>query len=50
MVNKSIKSSSYVYRKHSSLCIELKYLYVALTRAKKRLIIYDDDAQARLPI
>lgn len=32
------------------LCIELKFLYVAITRPKKRLIIYDDHADARKPI
>ena len=29
------------------LCIELKFLYVAITRAKNRVIIYDDFAQKR---
>jgi len=28
--------------KHDSLCAELKILYVALTRARKRLVIIDD--------
>jgi ATP-dependent exoDNAse (exonuclease V) beta subunit len=50
MVNKNTLESSYVYRKFASLCIELKMLYVAITRPKKRLIIYDDDVKARLPI
>lgn len=50
MVNNCGKEQSYVYRKYASLCIELKQLYVAITRPKKRLIIYDDDAQARQPI
>lgn len=32
------------------LCIELKFLYVAITRPKRRLIIYDDMAEGRKPI
>jgi ATP-dependent exoDNAse (exonuclease V) beta subunit len=32
------------------LCIELKLLYVAITRAKNRVIIYDDFASRREPI
>ncbi|CAD8177655.1 unnamed protein product [Paramecium octaurelia] len=32
---------------YSSLCNELKMLYVCVTRAKKRVIIYDDDPQQR---
>lgn len=32
------------------LCIELKFLYVAITRPKKRLIIYDDVSEGRKPI
>ena len=39
-----------VYRKFSMLCIELKFLYVAITRPKRRLIIYDDEADGRKPI
>lgn len=30
------------YRRFSSLCVELKLLYVAITRAKNRVIIYDN--------
>ena len=44
------KNRSHVYRKYSALCIELKMLYVAITRPKKRLIIYDEDNQNRVPI
>ena len=29
------------------MCTELKQLYVCITRPKKRLIIYDEDASAR---
>ena len=50
MVNKSTKNRSVVYRKFALLCIELKYLYVAVTRAKSRLIIFDDDSKTRAPI
>ena len=32
------------------LCVELKFLYVAITRPKRRLIIYDDEAEGRKPI
>lgn len=39
-----------VYRKFAQLCSELKTLYVAVTRAKNRLIIYDTDSVARLPL
>ena len=39
-----------VYRKFALLCIELKFLYVAITRPKRRLIIYDDQADGRKPI
>jgi len=50
MVNKSTKNRSVVYRKFALLCIELKYLYVAVTRAKNRLIIFDEDNKTRTPI
>mmetsp|Transcript_28153 Transcript_28153/g.27860 ORF Transcript_28153/g.27860 Transcript_28153/m.27860 type:complete len:410 (+) Transcript_28153:265-1494(+) len=33
--------------KYALLCTELKHLYVAVTRPKKRLIIYDDDPENR---
>lgn len=39
-----------VYRKFSMLCIEMKFLYVAITRPKRRLIIYDDVSEGRKPI
>jgi hypothetical protein len=39
-----------IYRKFSMLCIELKFLYVAITRPKRRLIIYDDFVEGRKPI
>ena len=32
-----------VYRKFSQVCTELKLLYVAITRPKKLLLIYDED-------
>ena len=37
-------------RRHQLLCTELKYLYVAITRPKKRLFIYDEDMENRKPI
>jgi tetratricopeptide (TPR) repeat protein len=36
--------------KHSALCVELKFLYVLLTRARQRLIIYDGDIKSREPM
>lgn len=41
---------SNIYKQFSQLCIELKFLYVAITRAKKRVIIYDDYSVTREPI
>lgn len=38
------------YRKFSSLCVELKFLYVAITRAKNRVIIYDNASEKRQQI
>lgn len=32
-----------VYRKFAQLCTELKLLYVAITRPKNFLLVYDDD-------
>ena len=32
------------------LCTELKFLYVAITRPKLRLFIYDEDTEARKPL
>ena len=32
------------------LCTELKFLYVAITRPKLRLFIYDEDTESRKPI
>jgi ATP-dependent exoDNAse (exonuclease V) beta subunit len=32
------------------LCVELKFLYVAITRPKRRLIIYDDVSEGRMPL
>lgn len=50
MVNQSTKNRALIYRKYSLLCVELKYLYVAITRPRKRLIIYDDKIKVRQPI
>lgn len=44
------KAHGDTYRKFSSLCIELKFLYVAITRAKNRVIIYDDLLERRKPM
>lgn len=50
MVNASTKNRALIYRKYSLLCVELKYLYVAITRPRNRLIIYDDKVKIRQPI
>ena len=50
MISKSNMSLDKIYRKYALLCVELKYLYVAITRPKKRLIIYDSDVKQRGPI
>ena len=39
-----------VYRKFAQVCTELKLLYVAITRPRKLLMIYDDDATMRMPL
>ena len=39
-----------IQRKYSQLCTELKFLYVAITRPKNRLFIYDENIQDRKPI
>jgi ATP-dependent exoDNAse (exonuclease V) beta subunit len=44
------KQRDEVYRKFSMLCVEMKFLYVAITRPKRRLIIYDDAIEGRKPI
>lgn len=37
-------------QKHSLLCVELKLLYVMMTRARQHLVIYDEDVQLRKPM
>lgn len=37
-------------QKHSLLCVELKLLYVMMTRARQHLVIYDQDIQLRKPM
>ena len=39
-----------VYRKFAQVCTELKLLYVAITRPKTLLVIYDEDQSLRDPI
>ena len=39
-----------VYRKFSQVCTELKLLYVAITRPRKLLMIYDEDSSLRIPL
>ena len=36
--------------KHSGLCVELKLLYVLLTRARQHLVIFDEDIASRKPM
>jgi hypothetical protein len=35
---------------HAALCSELKHLYTAITRARVRVVIYDEDAASRAPL
>ena len=37
-------------RVYGRLCVELKFLYVAITRPKNRLFIYDSQFGVRKPI
>ena len=39
-----------IYRTFAKVCTELKLLYVAITRPKTLLIVYDEDPQVRRPI
>jgi hypothetical protein len=39
-----------IYRKYAQVCTELKLLYVAITRPKNLLIIYDTDMELRKPM
>jgi len=39
-----------VYRKYAQVCTELKLLYVAITRPKKLLLIYDSEMELRKPM
>jgi ATP-dependent exoDNAse (exonuclease V) beta subunit len=39
-----------VYRKFANLCTDLKLLYVAITRPKQMLVIYDDVQASRKPL
>ena len=39
-----------IYRNFAKVCTELKLLYVAITRPKTLLIIYDEDTNVRKPI
>jgi ATP-dependent exoDNAse (exonuclease V) beta subunit len=41
---------TYVHEKHYILSSELKHLYVAITRARQRLWICDENEQALLPM
>ena len=36
--------------KHTSLCVELKVLYVLLTRARQNVVIFDDDMAKHKPL
>ena len=39
-----------IYRNFAKVCTELKLLYVAITRPKTLLIVYDEDPLVRKPI
>ena len=46
-VSTHINRKTFDFNPYSMLCTELKQLYVAITRPKNRLIIYDDNRQNR---
>ena len=48
--SKDLQDQGEIQRRFQLLCTELKFLYVAITRPKKRLFIYDHDVEARKPI
>ena len=37
-------------KKHTALCMELKMMYVLITRTKQNLIFYDEDVASRSPL
>ena len=37
-------------QEHHIMCSELKQLYTAITRARVRVVIYDEDPVARAPL
>ena len=39
-----------IQRRYQLLCTKLKFLYVAITRPKLRLFIYDENTEARKPL
>ena len=50
VVDPSVPHPSFSPQQHSQLCIELKLLYVLLTRAKQHLIIFDKNVNVREPM
>lgn len=44
------KNQEYRLEQAKNLCTELKELYVACTRARKRLIVFDEDPANRVPL
>jgi len=45
-----LRSLEFNEQAHQILCSELKHLYTAITRARVRVIIYDEDAACRAPL
>jgi hypothetical protein len=45
-----LRSMDFNEQAHQILCCELKHLYTAITRARVRVIIYDQDAACRAPL
>ena len=45
-----LRSMDFNEQAHQILCSELKHLYTAITRARVRVIIYDEDAACRAPL
>lgn len=50
VINSLEKYPDFDVHRHASLCVELKLLYVLLTRARQNLIIFDEDRTSRGPM
>lgn len=50
LVDPSEAHPAFDAHKYSALCVELKFLYVLLTRARQHVIIFDSDIKSREPM